>query len=341
MCLACHQQPDMLHTLPSGDVLNVTVDPEAFQLGAHSDIQCVDCHTDIRTYPHPERPEVQDERDYSLFYRNVCQDCHEAQYDEVLDSVHGDALAAGNRNAPVCADCHEPHYQPMLTTETGAVDPGHGAMIALTCAQCHSTIYEEYSHSVHGEGVIGDRNPDTPSCNDCHGVHSIESPTEARFRLQSPQMCASCHTDPEVMGRYGLSTYVLNTYVADFHGTTVTLFQRTHPDQPLNQPVCYDCHGVHNIVAVDDPQRGVQIKENMLLACQQCHPDASENFPASWLSHYIPDRQNYPLVYYVQLFYNIFIPTVLGSMAIFVVSDILRRARVTRKGPQAPGPGTK
>jgi hypothetical protein len=94
-----------------------------------------------------------------------------------------------------------------------------------------------------------------------------------------------------------------------------------------NKPVCYDCHGIHDIVSVEDPQSGLRIQENMLASCQKCHPDESENFSASWMSHYIPDPQNTPLVYFVQLFYNIFIPGVLGSMAIFVIADIYGKIR--------------
>ncbi|MCX8023990.1 MAG: hypothetical protein N3A60_02175 [Thermanaerothrix sp.] len=127
------------------------------------------------------------------------------------------------------------------------------------------------------------------------------------------------------MSKYGLSTQVLNTYVADFHGTTVVLFEKTDPDQETNKPVCYDCHGVHDIRRVDDPQKGIAIKENLLKTCQRCHPDATTNFPDSWLGHYIPSPDRYPLVYYVNLFYKFFIPTVLGGMAIFVASDVYYR----------------
>jgi hypothetical protein len=37
----------------------------------------------------------------------------------------------------------------------------------------------------------------------------------------------------------------------------VTLFEKTSPDQATNKPVCFDCHGVHNIQGVDDPQYGL------------------------------------------------------------------------------------
>jgi hypothetical protein len=126
------------------------------------------------------------------------------------------------------------------------------------------------------------------------------------------------------MQKYGLSTEVLNTYVADFHGTTVVLFDKTFPDQPTNKPVCTDCHGVHDIARVDDPQKGLVVRKNLLARCQKCHPDATANFPDAWLSHYIPSPDKYPMVYYINLFYKFFIPAVLGPMLILVIMDFSR-----------------
>jgi hypothetical protein len=138
-------------------------------------------------------------------------------------------------------------------------------------------------------------------------------------------MCGKCHTNPAIMDKYGISTNVLNTYVADFHGTTVTLFEKQSPDQITNKPVCFDCHGVHNIAATNDPQRGLQVKANLLKACQKCHPDVTtETFTDAWLSHYIPSVEKYPIVYYVNLFYKFFIPAVLIPMAALVVMDFGR-----------------
>jgi hypothetical protein len=126
------------------------------------------------------------------------------------------------------------------------------------------------------------------------------------------------------MQKYGLSTQVLNTYVADFHGTTVVLFDKSFPDQPTNKPVCTDCHGVHDIVRADDPNKGLSTRENLLARCQTCHPDATANFPDAWMSHYIPSTEKYPIVYYVNLFYKFFIPAVLGPMIILVLMDFGR-----------------
>jgi hypothetical protein len=133
------------------------------------------------------------------------------------------------------------------------------------------------------------------------------------------------------MNKYGISTEVMKTYVADFHGTTITLFKQEGADQPSNKPVCYDCHGVHNISRVDDPNTGLEIQQNLLTACQKCHPDATANFPTSWMSHYIASPTKFPLVFYVQWFYNLFIPGVLGVMGLIVLTDILRKTGITRR----------
>jgi len=330
-CLFCHNKPGMTRTLPSGETLPLTIDSSHFSGSAHKDVVCSECHSDIVTFPHPDL-QAQTLRDFSLQMYTLCQKCHEEQYTKTLDSVHMRAVAAGNTNAAICTDCHNPHTQPVITDQNGALLPDARLHIPETCARCHSAIYETYKQSVHGAALTQEGNTDVPTCINCHGVHSIVDPTTNAFRLQLPDVCAKCHTDPAIMDKYDIPTQVLNTYVADFHGTTVTLFEKTTPDQVTNKPVCFDCHGVHDIKRVDDPIYGLQMKQNLLLACQRCHPDANTNFPDAWMSHYIPSPTNYPIVYYVNLFYQFFIPAVIGSMVIFVISDMLRRLIERRKG---------
>lgn len=169
-----------------------------------------------------------------------------------------------------------------------------------------------------------------PTCTDCHGVHNVQGPANTDFRLYSPQICADCHADEELMQKYDISTDVFSTFVDDFHGTTLVLFDQKAEGQELDTPVCIDCHGVHNILPPTDPNSTV-MKENLLATCQKCHPDATTNFPTAWMSHYVPSPEQYPLVYYVNLFYKFFIPGVLGGMAIFVVTDASRRIINRRK----------
>jgi hypothetical protein len=101
--------------------------------------------------------------------------------------------------------------------------------------------------------------------------------------------------------------------------------------------VCYDCHGIHDISKTTEPKTGLQMRSNLLARCQECHPDANTNFPAAWMSHYIPSRERYSLVYYVDLFYKIFIPLTLGGMGALVLMDISRTLinRLRKRAAQA------
>lgn len=326
VCLSCHGQPGLTMELEDSSTYDLSVFPEDHASSIHGTLgyACVQCHSRVGNYPHPTW-NAPNAREATIQLNVVCQRCHAYQVEKANDSVHARSLQSGNRQAAVCSDCHGSHtVQRLNDPKTNHLTPEARLWIPTTCARCHSEIYNKYRESVHGSALIGQGNPDVPTCIDCHGVHNIEDPTTATFRLQSPQICAGCHTNPKIMNKYGISTQVLNTYVADFHGTTVTLFEQKTPDSQVNVPVCYDCHGVHDIVAVNDPQKGLSVQQNLLARCQECHPDAAANFPTAWLSHYIPSPEKNPLVYYVDLFYKIFIPAVLIPMALLAVMDFGR-----------------
>jgi predicted CXXCH cytochrome family protein len=340
-CLECHALPDQSLALPSGETRSVTLDADAFAASAHGEagLDCLACHTEHAEYPHPEVKE-QTSRDYVFARAQSCEACHEDQAREYADGVHKAMRANGKPQAATCGDCHDPHAGRRLTDGKGTLLPEARLAVPQTCARCHGAIYEQYKGSAHGAALIGEGNPDVPTCISCHGVHKIADPRTVRFRLDSPLLCASCHTDAAKMKKYGLSTAVLRTYVADFHGSTVTLFQKAHPDQQTNKPVCYDCHGVHDIPHTSDPQKGIRTKENLLRTCQQCHPTATANFPDSWMSHFIPDRERAPAVFWLGWLYRVLIPGTIGGMLVFVVADFARRQVDKRRArASAPPPG--
>ncbi len=321
-CLACHGQPGKTIKLPSGETLYLTIDANTFNNSIHGKkgLACTQCHQDISDYPHPSL-QAQDRRDVTIRFNQVCATCHQDQVKAATNNAHQQAREKGNKQAAICTDCHGTHD---ITT---LKEPR--SRIPQTCQKCHSQIFNLYKDSVHGSDLIGAGNPNVPSCVDCHGNHNVQGPINSEFRLFSPNICARCHANKTLMAKYNINTDVFSTYLADFHGTTVTLFQDLAPGQQPNKPVCIDCHGVHDIKRIDDPNSTV-IKENLLKTCRKCHPEATANFPAAWLSHYRPSPQHYPLVYYVNLFYKIFIPTVLGGMALFVISDAGRK--IARRG---------
>lgn len=320
-CMGCHGPPNRTMTFPNGDTVSITIDGEGLHASVHGadnswqELACTDCHQDYN-YPHlPTQAETA--RDYTIQQSDLCARCHEPQHEGQLSSAHAQALAEGNKDAATCVDCHSSHYTPP------PAEPR--SRISETCRQCHSTIFDEYAGSVHGAALLADDDPNVPTCIECHGVHSVGDPTTALFRNRSPELCASCHADEEMMSQYDISTDVFETYVDDFHGTTVTIFQSNDPNTPTNKAVCYDCHGVHDIQRPNDPDSG--IKENLLVTCQQCHPDATTNFAQSWTGHHSPSLDENPIMFLVLLFYAIVIPSTVVFLGFLVGTDIYRQMR--------------
>ena len=120
-----------------------------------------------------------------------CADCHESDPDPaaVAESVHG---------GMECADCH-----------TGVEDFPHSEEASrVDCSMCHDDLMAEYGESIHGQArANGDT--DAPSCSACHGdIHTlVPSTSEASpvHASQLPATCGQCHSDPEVVRKYGIS----------------------------------------------------------------------------------------------------------------------------------------
>jgi len=314
-CIGCHTTQGLSTQLASAEAMPLAVDVESLESSVHDEVTCTACHTNIEEFPHPPKTAA-DYREFQLENSNRCQVCHMEQFEEQLDSNHAHALAAGNRHAAVCIDCHGSHA-------IGKPDQPR-SKISTSCGRCHGAIYAEYIESAHGQSLLVNSNPDVPVCTDCHNAHNQENPDTNSFRLKSPRLCAECHGDADLMAKYNISADVFSTYVADFHGLTITLFEKQHPDQQINAAVCTDCHGIHNIQKTTDAESTV-IKENLLNTCRRCHPDASANFPDSWVGHFPPTRDRHPIVYYANQFYRYLIPITIGGMILFVFIDAVGR----------------
>ena len=322
-CETCHSLLDTDLILESGESIPLQVEPETIlnsmhgaNFNGHSPFQCTDCHSNKETYTFPHQNILPDDKRSFVAKRSaICEDCHTAVSEKHGDSTHAQARAEGNLDAATCIDCHGAHDVQKAGEPIEA--------ISQTCGQCHAEINEQYEQSVHGEALLGTKDPDSPLCIDCHGVHDITDPSTTQYRLDSPLLCATCHADEELMGQYGLSHHVLETYVADFHGTTVELFE-DNPDNPPRQAVCFDCHGVHDIKRIDDPVAGLAISENLDKTCQKCHEEATPNFPQAWLGHYEPSPDEFSLVYYTEWFFIILTTSVLMGLVSHISLDFMR-----------------
>lgn len=315
-CLGCHANPELNVTLPSEETLPLYISAELLSQSTHSPIgiECHACHSEISTYPHPDL-EYNSKRELARAYYLSCKKCHTAEYDKTLDSMHAQVAADGNIDAPICTDCHGAHYV--------QVPDEPRAMVSETCSQCHIEIYKEYRSSIHGDALIEEDNPDVPVCTDCHGVHNIKDPRTVQFHIESPELCAGCHADQELMSKYGLSADVYDIYEISWHGVDVSVYKARWPTIWHDSAVCTDCHGVHNIRVTDDPASLVN-QENLLITCQKCHPEAGPNWTDAWTGHHEISLDRTPFIFYVSYFYTSFTPFVLVLSVIYVVLQIIR-----------------
>ena len=173
-CLACHETPNMIMPLPNGDELYLTVDRIQYATSVHgrNGYACVQCHTDISGYPHPELA-VETARQFSSLMVQSCQNCHEDSADQYSMGQHAQAQIAGVEEAALCSDCHGSHN----LKELG----GSRTQIAETCRQCHADIYDVYKESVHGSALLEDFNADVPNCIDCHDFHNNQRPERSQL----------------------------------------------------------------------------------------------------------------------------------------------------------------
>lgn len=312
-CLGCHSDKDLSTQVPGGTTRPLFVDPDLFAKSVHGKrLACKDCHTDIRDTPHDAKP-YKNLRDASVGYYEVCKRCHFKNYTKTLDSIHEQFLEKGDARAPLCVDCHGAH---------DTVSPAKPrSRISKTCSRCHDKVFKAYAESVHGKALLENENQDVPVCTDCHRSHDIANPTTAKFLLGAPALCGRCHTDNKMMSRYKLSTDVVQTYLVDFHGLT-SGFQKNQAGSARLAATCMDCHGIHDIGRVHDDTG--HMKLNLAKTCQRCHPDASDSFPAAWMSHYRPSWEKAPLVYGVALFYKIFIPFIIGGLILQIILHLWR-----------------
>lgn len=198
---------------------------------------------------------------------DVCMDCHEAkpnlhkaksgasQVDvriikpgHFTDSVHGKLL---------CVDCH-----------VSVTDVPHDEKLPpAQCAACHAKESDAYSHSIHGMShAMGASSAAT--CVSCHGnaheivpVKQLDSPV---FKLNLPQTCATCHSDPKLIAAYRMNAHTADYYKDSIHGQALLKMRL------IVAPSCDDCHGVHDIKRNVD-QSARTNHANIAKTCGTCH----------------------------------------------------------------------
>jgi len=166
-----------------------------------------------------------------------------------------------------CVDCHDGIKE--LVHESNLPPP--------QCGSCHEKEAREYGTSIHGVshtmGASGAAN-----CWDCHGSHGIlpaKDPQSPVFKLNLPQTCARCHSNPGLTREYEMKyPEVASQYTDSIHGRALLKMGL------IVAPSCNDCHGVHAIKR--DVDRDSPINHaNVAKTCGKCHVGIEEVYNRS------------------------------------------------------------
>ena len=221
---------------------------------------------------------------------NLCGKCHRkgepaaVRYvgkehdilENYTESIHGKGLLkSGLTVTATCTDCHTAHHELPHTDPKSSINRKN---IAATCGTCHYGIQEQFAKSVHSETFNKNNTKPLPVCNDCHTAHEISRTDAAGFRLSIMNTCGRCHEQ------------IAETYFDTFHGQVSKLgYSKTAK--------CFDCHGAHDILPVDNPKSHVS-HENIVQTCQKCHEGATRKFAGYFTHATHHDPVKYPILYW-------------------------------------------
>src|SRR3954471_13944795 len=123
-CLACHTDASLAKEV-NGKVVSLHVDEQKFKASIHGSMfGCVDCHKDVKGFPHDPAPAKVD-----------CASCHADQVAVYQASVHGQAMAKGNQQAATCVSCHGTAHEIVMAGDPAS--PVSHQNVPKTCGSCH------------------------------------------------------------------------------------------------------------------------------------------------------------------------------------------------------------
>jgi predicted CXXCH cytochrome family protein len=229
-CFACHSDPDLVSE-SGAKPRSVFIDESIFSTSVHQDMECTDCHTDVdpEDLPHPEKLEP-------VF----CGNCHDNIQYEYEAGIHGMAFNSKQAYAPSCSECHGKHD---ILSPKNPKSSTFKMNIPLLCGKCHKegapvakvynisehNILENYSQSIHGEGLFKKGLIVTATCNDCHRSHLILPHTNPKSSISPRNVAKTCMT--------------CHSRIEDVH-VKVIEGEKWEKD-PGAIPACTDCHLPH------------------------------------------------------------------------------------------------
>jgi hypothetical protein len=288
-CLNCHNDKSLTGT-KKGKSMSVFVDEKKFAESIHASLACIDCHADLagKELPHDEKLAPVD-----------CGKCHSAEQDLHAKSLHGKAIARGDALAPHCKECHGTHNIFPAKDPRSSVSP---LKVPFTCGRCHQEgsivqqqrtihqdrILENFSESIHGEGLLKKGLIVAPNCASCHTPHSIlphTDPASSINRKNIAKTCTKCHAQIELVHRKVIKGELwekeAHTLPACVDCHQPHKVRKVFYDQGMADRDCMRCHEKQNIKASNDGRSlFVRVDElshsrHLKVACSQCHSDVN------------------------------------------------------------------
>jgi len=205
-CGSCHADPDFLaqHNIPRAhpiETYRLSVHGRAVARGRTGAASCSDCHASHGVLP------ARDPRSKISHWTvaDTCGACHKEIEKTFDESVHGQAVARGVREAPVCTDCHGEH-EILAPSEPGSlVNPMR--VSRATCERCHADErlaakynlpldkVASFEASFHGL-ALRSGSQTVANCASCHGVHNILPSSDPRSTVNAANLaktCGGCH----------------------------------------------------------------------------------------------------------------------------------------------------
>jgi len=284
-CLVCHED-NTLEGKRSGRTISVFVDEKKFTGSVHASVGCVSCHLDLAGTDLPHTEEVA---------RVDCGTCHKSEEEMHARSLHGKAIKRGDPLAPTCQNCHGSHDILPVKNSQSAVAP---LRIPFVCGKCHEEgtavqkqrvihqdhIVDNYSESIHGEGLLRKGLIVAPSCASCHTAHLILPHTDNASSISRNNIastCAKCHAQIEEVHRkvikgelWEKQAHVLPACI-DCHQPHK--IRKVFYDQGMADSDCMRCHSDPSLKATRDGRSltvnasEVAFSKHAKTACSQCH----------------------------------------------------------------------
>src|ERR1019366_2488474 len=200
-CARCHADAQrMSHShLAERDPIasyNHTVHGLAFAQGKINAAICSDCHGthDLHGSLNPAS------RVYKTKIPETCGRCHQNVAAVYKESIHGQAIAAGIKEAPVCTDCHGEHT---IRSPKDPLSSVYAGAVTKTCSGCHAserlnlklglptdrltTYLDTYHGLAYQRGDLRVAN-----CASCHGFHDVLPSSDPRSSINKANIASTC-----------------------------------------------------------------------------------------------------------------------------------------------------